>query len=329
LTIGSGTVIVLYGVEGILLGNNAILTSTGTPLSPVHFTPFYAIQELATNWDGNVNLFATEKLLGFPYTNAPSQTASLRFTQFDSMSSGGFHIYAGSFWSLLSLTAQDCDFGPGTIYAASASGQTTCVFRNNLLEGASTDFEGDFSSLSLYNNLWKGGGAYFDKVGATNHFWTVKDNAFDNCNVGWDDDSFTTGNNAFIKSTQLQPTNASDIVLSTFTWQSGPLGAFYQNTNSLLINAGSRTADLASLFHFCTTTNEVKETNSLVDLSFHFVAVDASGNPIDADSDGIPDYLEDVNGNGVVNSGETDWQNAADWGLRVLITRPRNGSIIP
>ena len=53
---------------------------------------------------------------------------------------------------------------------------------------------------------------------------------------------------------------------------------------------------------------------------------------IDTDGDGIPDYLEDRNGNGTVDSGETDWQNsngAADLGLKVWITEPKSNSNIP
>jgi len=49
--------------------------------------------------------------------------------------------------------------------------------------------------------------------------------------------------------------------------------------------------------------------------------------PIDTDGDGTPDYLEDLNGNGVLDSGETDPNSATDAGLRVYITRPRGSSI--
>jgi hypothetical protein len=50
---------------------------------------------------------------------------------------------------------------------------------------------------------------------------------------------------------------------------------------------------------------------------------------MDTDGDGVPDYLEDRNGNGTVDSGETDWQNAGDWGLSVFITKPRPGTTLP
>jgi hypothetical protein len=74
---------------------------------------------------------------------------------------------------------------------------------------------------------------------------------------------------------------------------------------------------------------EIKETNSTVSIGFHYVATDASGNPLDSNGDGIPDYLSDANGNGVVDSGEIGWNIVGDLGLKVLITQPRNNSIIP
>jgi hypothetical protein len=76
----------------------------------------------------------------------------------------------------------------------------------------------------------------------------------------------------------------------------------------------------------------VKETNSVVDIGLHYVAVSQVGDqwvPIDTDGDGWPDYFEDRNGNGQADSGETDWQTGGDWGLRVFITRPRTGTVLP
>jgi len=50
---------------------------------------------------------------------------------------------------------------------------------------------------------------------------------------------------------------------------------------------------------------------------------------VDTDGDGIPDYLEDRNGNGSVDTGETDWQSASDLGLKVWITEPKSNANIP
>jgi hypothetical protein len=120
----------------------------------------------------------------------------------------------------------------------------------------------------------------------------------------------------------------ANVWTNTFEYQTGALGRFYQPTNSRFLNLGSTNANYVGLYHFTCTTNNVKETNSVVDIGFHYVAT-SGGVPIDGDGDGIPDYLEDLNGNGLVNSGETSWTNSLDNGLKVLITRPKNGSVLP
>ena len=63
------------------------------------------------------------------------------------------------------------------------------------------------------------------------------------------------------------------------------------------------------LFHFTTQTNQAPEGTSIVDIGYHYVATDAFGNPLDSNGDGMPDYLEDSNGNGVFDSGDLgEWQ---------------------
>ena len=116
-----------------------------------------------------------------------------------------------------------------------------------------------------------------------------------------------------IATNRLWPTSAFDIVTNaTLAYQTGPLGAFYQPTNSPLINKGSTNANLLGLYHYTVLTNlvnglEIKETNSIVDIGYHYVAADAYGNPFDTNSNGIPDCVEDANGNGLWDNGETPW----------------------
>ena len=59
------------------------------------------------------------------------------------------------------------------------------------------------------------------------------------------------------------------------------------------------------------------------------VALDANGSPFDGDLDGAADYWEDRNGNGSVDSGETDWNSYLDTGLVVRITEPKKTSNVP
>ena len=105
-------------------------------------------------------------------------------------------------------------------------------------------------------------------------------------------------------------TNLNDIVQNGSTnisYQTSWLGRFYLPTNAVYSDKGNTNANLLTLYHYTCTTNQVKETNSIVDIGFHYVAVDASGQPLDNDSDGIPDYQEDSNGNGSFDAGESNW----------------------
>ncbi len=95
-------------------------------------------------------------------------------------------------------------------------------------------------------------------------------------------------------------------------------GSFYYPTSGgstnlyALLNAGSRNATTAGLYHFTVRTDQAKETNSVVDIGYHYTAAGTNGLPADVDGDGLADYFEDRNGNGVYDgaSGETDWQTS-------------------
>jgi hypothetical protein len=106
----------------------------------------------------------------------------------------------------------------------------------------------------------------------------------------------------------------NNVTNTSLLYARGPLGNWYiYSVSPTLIDKGSRGANSAGLYHYTMFTNllagwEIKETNSVVDLGFHYVATDNIGNPIDADGDGIADYLEDSNGDGTFNTGDlSDW----------------------
>src|SRR5256885_518920 len=66
-----------------------------------------------------------------------------------------------------------------------------------------------------------------------------------------------------------------------------------------MINAGSQSATLAGLADFTTQTTTgptSREDSSTVDIGYHYVALDASGNALDSNSDGIPDWWSDLYG---------------------------------
>jgi hypothetical protein len=260
---------------------------------------------------------------------------SLRDTTIVVPAGSEFLIYSTTIhWNLNSLALRDCE-----IYCGNATawlyGSFSYDFENNLFAYPSFDVENS-GQLAVHNNLFIGdvsSYAYFANFGLS--IWTNQDNAYSGCDTYVDDTSNgTNGYNTYLNNAIIEDGLKTGDIVTNISWLAGPLGNYYQPTNSPLINKGSQTADLAGLYHYTVSTNlvsglQIKETNSIVDISYHYVAVDANGNPIDTDGDGIPDYLEDANGNGLVNSGETDWQSATDLGLRVFITRPESNSVIP
>jgi hypothetical protein len=144
--------------------------------------------------------------------------------------------------------------------------------------------------------------------------------------------AYVTNNGSFTNySTLTHPTNTTDqVLLASPIYEVGPLGQNYYTNSSSLTNAGSMSAAAAGLFHYTVlaAANTAEGTNT-VSIGFHYVAVDAYGNPLDTNGDGVPDYLEDSNGNGVVDSGEVAWNVLGDLGLQVWITQPGNNTKIP
>ncbi|MBI3851946.1 MAG: hypothetical protein HY298_16945 [Verrucomicrobia bacterium] len=330
LTISNGAAIACYNDNGIWLQDGSAIISVGTPLLPNWFVRYQLVQEQPVALGAYT---PSSAVTVNPYhTGAVHQAASFRFSNFSAPANGGTQLYDGApNWLYSNLFVQDCQIWGGA-NTFSGGNSTTVIVNNNLFYRSSFSASGSFtnSSLSLSNNLFVGLPSKIILVQPAGCVWNAFNNVFDTCWIG-PAATCTNGYNAYINSTnRISPTNVNDIVLTNaLGYQSGPLGDFYQPTNSSLINAGSVTnAGWVGLYHYTVTTNQVKEASSTVDIGFHYVAV-TNGVPIDTDSDGMPDYLEDANGNGTVNSGETDWQSATDLGLKVLITRPRNGSTIP
>ena len=135
---------------------------------------------------------------------------------------------------------------------------------------------------------------------------TVRDNAFDRTAIPFYE-NITNSHNAYVTGAErLLPTNVTDKVLASMTYQKGALGTHYTPSGSVLINAGSQGAPASGLYHFTTTTNQTPEGTSIVDIGLHFPGVSTNAQPADSDFDGLADYAEDANGNGQKDATETD-----------------------
>jgi hypothetical protein len=229
---------------------------------------------------------------------------------------------------LINFSLRDCE-----IYAAGAnivtyeSAHLSSISYTNTLFHEGQIIVATRGSANFYNNLFVGSTndeAQFQQLASG--ALIAKDNAFDT-GLAYLEGNHST--NAFLNTTGVRSSIQTGDIVTNLSWLDGPLGRYYQPTNSPLINSGSQTADRIGLYHYTATIDQAKETKSIVDIGYHYVALDNNGTPIDSDGEGIPDYLEDANGDGSVTPGETDWQSISIEGLGVLITYPQNNSLIP
>lgn len=273
--------------------------SFGLPSDPNRFVLFNAVQESAyVNWNQNIS--------GLVVTTTNSWvTGECRFTEFivpgkqsigtilaeGTTPVGSFSLRHASFLGgTLGLGALDCDVFNCLFDRAAVSGTTagTNTFFNNTFLDGSADFTTPPSvgSIILKDNLF-----VRSLLSSTN--------------------SVTHSHNGYVTNySRLSPAHSNDVVVTSIDFQPGALGACYLPTNSAFINAGSRNATNAGLYHFTTATNQTKEGSSTVDFGLHYVAVNGSGLPVDTDGDGLPDYFEDWNGNGLLTAGETYFTNS-------------------
>jgi len=178
-------------------------------------------------------------------------------------------------------------------------------------------------AFTAYNNLFRGQRCFLNPIPATAGNWTFKDNLFDKTafeeywegpldhdyNGYWPRTSgeLATGQYAHLLVDFATPNvyTTNDKQLGSGPgYQTGPLGSYYLPASGPLFNGGSRTPGGAGLFHYTTRVDQTKEGGETgnVNIGLHYVATASSSSTQPKDSetptgDGIPDYVEDANGN--------------------------------
>jgi hypothetical protein len=78
--------------------------------------------------------------------------------------------------------------------------------------------------------------------------------------------------------------------LNSVSYDIGPQGEFYTPAASPLADAGSRSGFAAGLAAYTSSTNQVREGLSPVDIGLHYLIY--TGNALDQDGDGLTDVQE-------------------------------------
>jgi len=304
VTLNPGTAIGTYGTNGfnygIAIGSQTIFASIGSPVQMNEIAEYNTVQEQAVpSWNTCSN--ASIVCLG-----GSASLASFKFTDWSSLAQDCVHLWTSG--SAAPVNLRDCQFHGGQII----SSNLTINFTNCLLERVNCNLAPADTNTPVCRNNFFYGGTFAFYPAQTNA--VLKDNLFDQTiipdGIGALGNSYDGGHNAYVANcNQLDPGFPSDIVLTnSLAYSAGPLGSYYQPTNSPLIFAGSLPAGQMGLYHYTVSTNEIVDGTNNVSVGFHYLATDVNGNPLDSDGDGIPDYIEDANGNGIFDAGDfSDW----------------------
>lgn len=332
-----GVVIAGYGTASgnyiFWIDNGAKLKVEGTPALPCQLLWYNAVQEQAnTNWAGYETALITRQTV---FGTAPSTEISFRFAELGTMGTDLVNCFFGSGFdtNALPVVCRDTVFHGGAITVdLHLLSMTNCLFDrvSTILQGN----PGDANARAYFrNNLLVGGAFETDSAGV--NLVSIRDSIFYQSTLTTNSDVWDNGWNAYHTNgcTTCGVLNNPQVanIVTNITFQSGPLGRFYLPQTSLLIDKGSTNAPVVGFYHYTTATNQVKEASSALDIGWHYVATSSYSSILanDADGDGIPDALEDIDGDGAVDSGETDWNNATDLGLYVRITQPKVSANVP
>ncbi|HTI68673.1 MAG TPA: hypothetical protein VMF06_01810 [Candidatus Limnocylindria bacterium] len=322
---------VLAAVSGRALNAaGGSLTMTGTPISRIYVVQASSVVESSVN---NPNTSALLKV-AVGTTDQPFQA---RFCT--------FALQAGTqFFASEPETApfrlDDCEiYGGG--FAEHEGVQTghsrSLTLRNNLFCRVTCDFDNGGSTgypglvsipITANNNTFEA--CTLTLKPASPNLWTWRNNLFDLTTITQNGNSILDGYNGYsgyTTPTRISPTSTSDVVQSAAApFMASTFGSFYLNQTSAFINAGSGSADANGYFFYTTSSSQILEGQSPLDIGYHYIAV-SSGVPIV--SNGGSGYLNDPTGSYYLNAQSIAAGTGATQGFKVFLTRPVNGQSNP
>jgi hypothetical protein len=267
--------------HGIHVGDGYSVAFNGTFEQPGFWVRCSTVQEGGNgNWDGGYGPGGITGWTWPDFAQAPKVTA--RFTRFSILGGDTTHMRDDN--GYLIINAQDCEFWGGSLggYASQLT-YTNCLFDRVSIWTSTDATITNACSFVMRNALMRGGSLALGRCCPSAYapyypLWSIRNSAFDSCSISFSDGASGSAPvtdfdyNAYT-GTPLPYTGPDDPTVSAFNWLAGASSRFYLPTNSLLVNVGDRYASDAALFHYTTSNQEIKETNSVLDLSYHTVAV--------------------------------------------------------
>jgi len=305
LTLTGGVVVAFYGGGGVNLKTGGSFVSQGGPGPGMnHLIRSHAVQEQSTFWGTNAS--------SFTFING---SAILRFTEVSCMADTISKTYLLP--SSIQGTWSFKDSWLRGVYATITSTATSLEgWTNNLFEASTISISQVVpyqNNCYLLNNLFRNSSLTLSYTSSSYGTWSINDNLFDGCTVIAYTNTIPNSKNAYTGSV---PVNLSGLALTNLplSYLKGPFGDFYYSTNggpgsltNLIDYDAIHSPASVGLYHYTTKLDQTKELAGPLDVGMHFVSA-LNGVSQDLDGDGLPDYLEDVNGDGVANNGETNWQ---------------------
>ena len=288
---------------GLKLDSGGTLISEGTPLNLNRFVRTHSVQETTSAAAGSNGVPTVADTLPCSTT----LSAQFRFTDLPMFAGNYYHFkQTTSNGALASLVFRDSQIRGGYLSLSPSNASQTIAWTNTLFERVGTDISPSAAmTLNSWNNLFYEGSLNLQPM--TNSSWTFKDNLMDGSSITQNNITITHDYNGYrTNSNRLTPTAGNDVVTNV-VYETGQLGRWYLPASSPFLDLGSRNATNAGLYHFTSVTNNIKETNSVVNIGLHYIALDANGQPYDTDGEGLFDYLEDINGNGTTEPGESNF----------------------
>lgn len=325
LTLTNGVALAGFGVNSLTLNGTSKLISEGRPLNLNRIVRYNTVQEQPVDWG---SVAATMRLVNISSANELrirlTEAAHLAYAP--SSARNNFVAPSGSTLPA-TFTVRDSAVYSSKLDVNYNSGSTTVIadVSNNLFHRTDLPFFNGGSTtmgLTANNNLVRYGSFSFARQGGGS--WTANNNILDHCSTGIGYGSVANSDNAYQTGAGTMPGAVNSIFITTFDYQTGVQGRWYLPTTggnlSTLIDNGSGTAANAGLYHYTVRTDHTKDSGT-VDVGLHYVAID-SGGPTDGDGDGIPDYLEDRDGDGVADSNELSWTSAVNNSGGLIVFTP-------